>query len=240
MAARSLRRPATDLCGISMTSAPGPDMAGPKIDVQPVRRRNSEETRESIMATALQEFSEFGLDGARTDRIAKRAGVNIRMLYHYFGSKNGLYSTVLEREFLRLRNSERDLNIAELSPADALARLTEFTFDYFNENPHVVRLFALENHHHAEHLQDAASVTRLSSSLIDTLGDVIAQGVKEGLFRRDVDPVQLYMSIVALSCFHVSNGPTMSTIFQRDLRSRDWLVARRRHVQQMVESYLAT
>lgn len=209
-----------------------------KNNVRHLRRRNAEESRESILAAGLEEFAERGLDGARIDQLAKRAGINIRMIYHYFGSKDGLYTAVVERAFLQLREREKELDLVHSTPWGAIVRLTDFTFDFFNDNPRIVRLFALENLHRAAHLQQSQSVPALSTSLIDAIGQILARGEKDGAFRRGCDPVQLYVSMVALSCFHVSNGPTLSTIFRRELAGPDWIKARRAHMREMVFRYL--
>jgi TetR/AcrR family transcriptional regulator len=65
---------------------------------KPVVSRDPEQTQERIRAAALREFSAKGLAGARVDAIARRAGVNKRMLYHYFGNKEGLFSAVLRHK----------------------------------------------------------------------------------------------------------------------------------------------
>ncbi len=209
------------------------------VKIQTVRQRNPEETREAILAAGLDEFSALGLDGTRIERIAKRANINVRMIYHYFGSKNGLYFAVLEREFLNLRKREQELDIQDHDPREAIMELADFTFDYFNQQPHVVRLFALENLRNAANLQQSQSVPAASSSLIETIGKLLKRGEKMGQFRRGSDPVQLYVSIVALSCFHVSNGPTLSTIFGKSLAGANWIKERRNHMREMVLAYLA-
>src|SRR5258706_7949240 len=74
--------------------------------------RNPERTRERILAAALKEFSAHGFAGSRVDSIARRAGINKRMLYHYFGHKEGLF-----REVLRRKIGERQA-LAETAPQD--------------------------------------------------------------------------------------------------------------------------
>ena len=71
------------------------------------RRRNAAKTRERILKAAMEEFCAKGFDGARMDRIVEYAGCNIRMAYHYFGDKEGLYLTVLEEVYNQLRSRER-------------------------------------------------------------------------------------------------------------------------------------
>ncbi len=60
--------------------------------------RNPERTRGRILSAALKEFAAKGFAGARVDLIARRAAINKRMLYHYFGDKEGLFKAVLRRK----------------------------------------------------------------------------------------------------------------------------------------------
>jgi TetR/AcrR family transcriptional regulator len=66
------------------------------------------------------------------------------------------------------------------------------------------------------------------------VGSILKQGVRDGTFRRGVDPVHLYISIAGLSYFFFSNTPTLSAIFGTDLRSPAARRARRKHVVDLV------
>ena len=74
-------------------------------------RRNAGQTQEAIFRAALAEFTSKGLDGARVDRIAERAGANKRMIYHYFGGKEDLFLAVLERTYAAIRSAEESITI---------------------------------------------------------------------------------------------------------------------------------
>src|SRR5580692_3648685 len=80
--------------------------------------RNPERTRGRILSAALKEFAAKGFAGARVDVIARRADINKRMLYHYFGDKEGLFKAVLRRKL-----SERRALAETLSgdPSETLA-----------------------------------------------------------------------------------------------------------------------
>jgi AcrR family transcriptional regulator len=80
------------------------------------RARNPELTRREILEAARAEFAERGLDGARVDRIAERAGANKRMIYHYFNSKDALYSAVLEDVYREIRIGEFGLDLEHKAP----------------------------------------------------------------------------------------------------------------------------
>ena len=100
------------------------------------RQRNPALTKQDILVSARTEFCEFGLDGARVDRIAKRAAANKRLLYHYFGNKEALYSAVLLDAYREIREGERELHLEALAPAEAMRTLVAFTFDHFRRHPY--------------------------------------------------------------------------------------------------------
>ena len=116
----------------------------------PPRQRNPALTKQDILVAARAEFCEFGLDGARVDRIAERAAANKRLLYHYFGNKEALYSAVLLEAYREIREGERELHLEALAPAEAMRKLVGFTFDHFRRHPWFIRLLATENIQRAE------------------------------------------------------------------------------------------
>ncbi|HET7198045.1 MAG TPA: TetR/AcrR family transcriptional regulator, partial [Burkholderiales bacterium] len=196
--------------------------------------RDPGKTRSSILAAATAEFARHGLGGARVDRIATEAGVNKRMLYHYFGSKEALFLAVLEAAYERIRSAERVLDLELADPREALKRLVDFTWRYSLRHPEFQSLLASENMYKGHHLARSKRVHRLHSPLVGTLRDILRRGERRGLFRAGIDPVQLYISIAAEGYFYLSNRYTLSSIFARDLMARRALVARARHVRQMI------
>src|SRR4030081_680192 len=77
--------------------------------------RDPERTSAVIRAAAVKEFTEKGYGGARIDAIALRSGVNKRLIYHYFGSKEALYLAVLESGYSGIRSAEASLRLPRLS-----------------------------------------------------------------------------------------------------------------------------
>ncbi len=181
------------------------------------RRNDPERTREDILEVATQEFSEFGLSGARVDSIAEKTRTSKRMIYYYYGSKEGLYLAVLERAYRKIRSLEADLQLAELAPDEALRQLISTTFDHDEHNPDFVRLVSIENIHHAMHMKRSIEIADLNISVIRTLQDIIDRGLDMGTFQRRADAIDLHMLISAFCFFRVSNRYTFGTIFQRDL-----------------------
>jgi len=196
--------------------------------------RDPDRTSQAILQAATLEFAEKGIGGARVDAIAERAGVNKRMIYHYFGDKQGLYLAVLEEAYLRIRTAEADLNLEKVEPEDGIRRLTAFTWRYFIDNPEFLSLLATENLHKAENLRRSTKVLSLHSPFIERLRDVLAKGAAQGRFRQGLDPVDVYISIASLAAFYLSNRYTLSTIFARDLATPERLAAWCEHITHVV------
>ena len=200
--------------------------------------RDPERTRGSILASATAEFARYGLGGARVDRIAARAGANKRMLYYYFGDKDGLFLAALEERYAHIRNAERSLKLEHLDPRQAVRRLVEFTWRYFLEHPEFMTLLNSENLHKGRHVRRSRRVPEMHSHLVALLRDVLRRGERQGLFRKGVDPVQLYISIAGEGYFYLSNRYTLSRIFERDLMAPRALSGRARHISDMIVNAL--
>ncbi len=202
------------------------------------RTRDPQATRARILLAAREEFCERGLDGARIDRIADLAEVNKRMLYHYFGNKEGLYTAVLGDAYAEIRQGERMLQLDQLDPEAAMERLVRFTFRHFLEKPWFIRLLTTENLHHARFLKSLSGIKDLHSPLVRQIDDILHRGSETGVFRGGVDPVQLYISIAGLGYFYVGNRHTLSVIFARDLGQTAPVQEREAHAVDMVLSFL--
>ena len=202
------------------------------------RKRDPERTAAAILAAAVHEFSQKGYDGARVDAIARRAHINKRMLYHYFGGKDGLYLAVLEGRYAAIRSAERLLDLTHREPVEAMRSLVAFTWDYYLEHPEFLAILATENQQKARFLKQSDGIAALNSPLIDAIREVLAHGAAADVFRSGVDPVQLYVSMAALGAFYLSNRWTLSTIFRRDLLSADETTAWGEHIAEMVLAFL--
>ncbi len=200
--------------------------------------RDPERTRAVILAAATAEITAKGLGGARVDEIAERAGVNKRMIYHYFGDKDGLYLAVLEAAYELIRSREIRLDLKQRDPIEGMRELVQFTWNYYREHPEFLSLLATENLHRAAYLKRSKKIRELHSPLVGMIDDLLQRGAKTKVFRKDVDPVELYISIAALGFFYLSNRYTLSTIFGRDLTAPDSIKARGRHLVEVVLGYL--
>lgn len=197
------------------------------VATEPPPGRDAERARADILAIATEEFASKGLSGARVDEIAARTHTVKRMIYYYFGSKEGLYRAVLARCYERIRTIEVEIDTDALPPDEALRRIVRTTFDYHIEHPDFVRLVMNENIHHGEHIAQLPNIKARNRTAIVMLRKVIDRGVAAGLFRADLDPVELHMSISALSFFPVSNRYTFSHLFGKDMTSAKALQTRR-------------
>jgi len=191
-----------------------------------------------ILAAATAEFAAKGIGGARVDAIAARAGANKRMIYHYFGNKQRLYLSVLERMYEEIRDAETALRLEQLEPRAAMRRLVEFSFDYYTDHPHFIRLLDNENLHKARNLKRSPGIRQRTSPLVSMIGDLLRRGAATGDFRSGVNPVQLYISIAGLGYFYFANIYTLSAIFGLDLQADAARAARRQHVVEVVLNYL--
>jgi AcrR family transcriptional regulator len=181
------------------------------------RVRDAARTQAEILDVATQEFARAGYDGARVDEIAARTRTTKRMIYYYFGGKEQLFTAVLERAYGVLREAERQLDVTHLDPVAAIRRLAELIFDHHERHPDFVRLVSMENIHGAQHLAASRKLGRLGSPALDMIRRVLAAGQESGLFRADVDAVDLHAVISSFCFFRVANRHTFGTLFGRDL-----------------------
>ena len=193
------------------------------------RSRPRAPTREAILAAAQHEFAANGLSGARVDAISRRARANKRLIYYYFGNKDGLYLAALERVYEGLRGAERKLDLDHLEPETAIRRLIEFNFDYSRKHPELISLINNENLHRAKHLRKSSKVRELHSPFVRMIGDILKRGVAKGVFRPGLDPVEIYITIAAIGYFYLSNNWTLSAIFARNLSSHAACERRKKH-----------
>jgi AcrR family transcriptional regulator len=205
---------------------------------QPARTNDPARTMANILEVATREFSDKGLAGARIDEIAAATRTSKRMIYYYFESKEGLYIAVLEEAYRRMRAIEAELHLEDLPPEDALRRLVGFTVDYQLANPDFIRLVMTENIHRGEFLARSRSIQKLNVPAIEGLRRVYERGVADGVFRVGLDPIDLHMSISALSVFNVANRHTFALIFKRNLDDPATLIARRDSIIEMVVRFV--
>src|SRR3954453_18057078 len=204
----------------------------------PSRKLDPEGAKQDILDVATEEFAQHGLSGARVDAIAARTRTAKHMIYYYFGNKEGLYLAVLERSYAQMRAAERELELDQLPPPEAIRRMVEFVFDYQEAHPDFTRLVSIENIHRGEHVAQSPTIQKLNQSIIEVLDRVTKRGQKEGCFRTDIDTFDLHMLCTAFAFFRVSNRYTLSTLFEKDLSEPERRARQRRMVPDSILAYL--
>jgi AcrR family transcriptional regulator len=194
--------------------------------------------RAGIVAAAIDEFASRGFKGASMDAIAARTHTTRALINYYFGSKEKLYIAVLEQVYGEIREAERGLDLDHLAPADAVRRIVEFTYNYYVTHEGFVRLVVAENQARGRHLKKSKMMRTLNRPIIERLARVIERGQAAGLFRRDVDPVEVHKAIAALGMFNVTNQYTFGAIFQRQMGAAGETGRRCEMVTDLILSYL--
>jgi AcrR family transcriptional regulator len=206
----------------------------------PARRRDAERTRANILNAATREFGALGFSGARIERIAKAAKCNIRLLYHYFGNKKQLYMAVLDAAYSDLRSHESALDYDFADPLGCAEKLLRFTFGYFEQNPHFEGLLRTENLMRGKFVTQSTVVPEEAARLRDTLQRILTAGEMSGEIRQGVDPVQLYVTITALSRFHLANAWSLGALLGTDLTTPRWREERLEHAVELLRAWLTS
>jgi AcrR family transcriptional regulator len=216
----------------------GKRRAGRACVKESTRTNDPERTKADILAVAEVEFGEKGLAGARIDEIAAATQTSKRMIYYYFGSKEGLYLAVLEEAYRRKRQEEADLHLEDMEPEAALRLLVAHTFERHLGNENFIRLVMSENIHRGEFMRKSQFIQELNVPAIEAVRDIYQRGVESGVFRPGLDPADIHASISALSFFNISNQHTFGLIFKLDTSLPEYQAQRRDNVVEMIWRYL--
>lgn len=203
-----------------------------------LRKLDPEGTKREILREARIEFAEKGFSGARIDQIGARTKTAKRMIYYYFGNKEGLYIAALEQAYGEIRALERTLELDHLSPRAALCRLIDFTFDYEQSNVEFVRLISCENMNYARYMKDSKNIRNLNTNVIETISRILARGYADGTFRRKAPPQDVHFMISALCFYRISNQYTFSEVFGCDLTSPPTSVRHKTMIRDTILAYL--
>lgn len=202
------------------------------------RPRDASASKNRILECATDEFAEHGYAGARIEAIVKAAGVNISLLYQYFESKERLFIAVMEQAYGVMRASHRDIDVRGLEPADAMESLIRWTFRIFVEHPRIIGLLNSENVHRGRHILKSAYIPGLYNPLLDTIRSVLERGGAEGVFRSDVDPLDLFISVNGMGYFYLSNRYTLGVILNREMMTPEALSRYEEHIVKVLLGFL--
>jgi AcrR family transcriptional regulator len=199
------------------------------------RVRDAARTQADLIAVATEEFARLGYFGARVDEIAARSQTTKRMIYYYFGDKEGLFTAVLEQAYADIRASELKLDLAHLAPLDGLAVLVRHTFEYHDANPHLARLFIAENGQGAAHLRASERQASLNRPIIGLIEDLLERGRASGVILRDVQAIDLHLMMVGLALYRITNTDTVEAIFGVSMISPEF---RERQIRNLTDMFL--
>jgi TetR/AcrR family transcriptional regulator len=201
-------------------------------------RGQPEQSRAAILSAAVREFAREGVSAARTDAIARSAGVNKALLYYYFKDKEALYRAVLDEVFSGVRAAIGNALSQDLPPKERLCTYVRAHFDYIASHPLYPRIV------HAEFLSAAKNPSRLQRVAKEYFRPVFAdvakllrEGAESGDFRR-VDPVQFIPSVVAIIVFYFATAPIMKVVTGFDPMAPERLAQRRAAVVDFVSAAL--
>jgi AcrR family transcriptional regulator len=197
-------------------------------------RGEAADTRDNILQAAVKVFAERGLGGGRINLVSRAARSNDRMIYYYFGSKEKLFIEVLEKIYRDMWEAESKLDLDLSEPVAALKHIVHFTMNHYLAHPEMLTLLNNENLHKGKYVSKSKAMKELSSPALDLMEQVYRAGVKQGVFRRGIAPLHIYLTILALNYFYVSNRYTLSAFLGLDLMGGDSLPGWRDWVEEVV------
>ncbi|GAA1461534.1 TetR family transcriptional regulator [Williamsia maris] len=197
---------------------------------RPELQRDAARTRTELLKVATEVFAESGYSGARVDVIAERTSTTKRMIYYYFGGKEGLYLAVLENAYLGIREAEQKLQVDHVDPVEAIRRLAELTFDHHIAHQDFIRLVSIENIHRGAYINRLESLREISRPATSLLDDILVRGREKKLFRDDVEALDVHIVISSYCVFQVANRHTFGFLFGVDFGE----VSQRAHLRRMI------
>ncbi len=188
-----------------------------------VREQAAQTTRDNILKAATKVFARYGYEGGSVEKISKAAKSFDRMIYYYFGSKEGLFIEVLEETYRRMNDAESKLDLDTAKPVEALQAVIRFVVGYYRKNPEFITLLNTENLHKGKHISKSMRAREYSSPAIEVIRRVLESGQAQGLFRKDVSARDVYLLIAATGYFYMSNRHTLSAFLGEDLEKAEAL-----------------
>ncbi|CAN7222534.1 TetR/AcrR family transcriptional regulator [Acidovorax sp. LjRoot38] len=188
-----------------------------------VREQAAQTTRDNILKAATKVFARYGYEGGSVEKISKAAKSFDRMIYYYFGSKEGLFIEVLEETYRRMNDAESKLDLDTAKPVEALQAVIRFVVGYYRKNPEFITLLNTENLHKGKHISKSMRAREYSSPAIEVIRRVLESGQTQGLFRKDVSARDVYLLIAATGYFYMSNRHTLSAFLGEDLETAEAL-----------------
>ena len=193
-------------------------------------------TRKKILEAAEEIFANKGLAGARVDEIAKMAGVNKRMIYAYFESKENLYVTVLKIVYSRLAELEKTID-SLASPEDAVRKFIQGYFKFLNDNPNFVSLVLWENLNKAEFI-DLSEAVKIKHPAVEAIRAIVRIGKKYNVFKESASVDEIVMAVNMFCFSYFSNRYTMPKLLGVNLYDKESIESYCNMVSDMILLYL--
>ncbi|WP_341921507.1 TetR/AcrR family transcriptional regulator [Polaromonas sp. YR568] len=190
-----------------------------------VREQAAQTTRDNILRAATKVFARYGYEGGSVEKISQSAKSFDRMIYYYFGSKEGLFIEVLEDMYRRMNDAELELDLDLEQPVESLKEVIRFVVTYYSKNPEFITLLNTENLHRGKHIAKSMRAREYSSPAIAIIQKLLESGVKKKVFRADISARNVYLLIAATGYFYISNRHTLSAFLGEDLQTPDALAA---------------
>jgi len=200
--------------------------------------RNAAITKANILKAAEEEFSEKGIYGARVEEIAKKSGSNKRMIYEYYGNKEGLYMTVLKNAYNRLSEKEEFIlhNVDDCEKA--VENIIRMYYDFLANDEKFVNMIMWENLNRAEYMKKAEGFEMLKNPLLTSLHKILEMGKKEKTFRDDINEEQLAVLLITSSFSYFSNIHTLSYLMKTNLTDKTKMEKRVEMVISMILDFI--
>lgn len=174
-------------------------------------------TQQSLLQAAIDVFAAHGLHGGSVSRIAERAQSHDRMIYYYFGNKEGLFIAALEEIYRRYNEAEAAVSLNTEDPKAALATAVRFFVQYFRDHPEFVTVLNSENLYRGKHISQSLRASQYSKPAIGLVDQALSVGKQKGIFRSDAQSRDVYLMISAMGYFYQSNQYTLSAFLGETL-----------------------
>jgi TetR/AcrR family transcriptional regulator, upper aerobic nicotinate degradation pathway regulator len=188
-------------------------------------KATSASTRDNILHAATRVFARYGYDGGSLEKISKSAKSVDRMIYYYFGSKEGLFIEVLENAYRRMNDAELKLKLNTSQPVEGLKEVIGFVLSYYRKNPEFITLLNTENLQRGRHIAKSKRAREYSSPAIAIISELLQNGIQQKLFRADTSARNVYLLIVATAYFYMSNRYTLSAFLGENLQTPEAIIA---------------
>lgn len=192
--------------------------------------RKPEETKLILLKEAEKEFADKGFLGASVNTIAKKAGINKRMIYHHFGSKEDLYRTVLKHNFEKIYYLGQDILREKEDPVDLIKEMIKRYLYFLYENDNYVKIINWEEITGGVFIKEIAKDTLTPG--LQELNEIFKIALVEGIIRKEMDLRQLILSINGLCMITFVRRSIFEDIYQEEYE--DFIERRLQHIYSLI------